>query len=309
MPRPQRSGAYNHNVYTRQISGNPNLPWCAAFVSVKLKEAGITGFSSSGCADLASQFRAKGKYFPSGAKTPQPGDVIFFNKPENHTGIVVKVDGNKVYTTEGNKGDQVKMQEYDLSNPSISGYGRPIDQEVSSDLGFDVSSATPGGSLGRPSGRSQGPGSASRSTSTGLDGGVYPSAYSHKSMLQLLLAILRGDAIGMLAALQELLPPPISNEDLTMLVGAIGENPEIASKLLADPEGTLEALKMAGSPEEVAALAAAPMAKASPSEASQRLVKDVGSTDLEPAARGRFEKALESVPQAPRPRGWQPPEK
>ena len=298
-------GANNSNVYTKQVSGNANLPWCAAFVSVKLKEAGINGFSSSSCASLASQFRAAGKYTNS-SKPPQPGDVIFFGSPEHHTGIVQKVENGKVYTVEGNSSDAVSERVYDLSNPGISGYGKVFSEPVSGDLGFDTSGATAGGAGGRPSGRSQGAGSAGRATSTGLDAGVYPAAYSHAWLMKLLLAILSGDAIGMLGALQELLPN-ISNEDLSMMVGALQDNPELASKFLADPEGTLEALKNAPDAEAVGALAKEPISKATPSEASKRLVKDLSSTDLSPIERAKLDKALETVPQGLRARGWQLP--
>ena len=66
---------------------------------------------------------------------PNRGDIIFFdwidkNTGEqdgisDHTGIVKNVDieNNKVHTIEGNSGDAVKEQEYDLNNIQIVGYG------------------------------------------------------------------------------------------------------------------------------------------------------------------------------------------
>ena len=73
-----------------------------------------------------------GRYF----KSPKVGDVIFFKNNIRicHTGLVYKVDGNRVYTIEGNtssetgvirNGGAVAYKCYDLSNSRIAGYGRP----------------------------------------------------------------------------------------------------------------------------------------------------------------------------------------
>jgi hypothetical protein len=64
------------------------------------------------------------------------GDQIFFGAKgdEDHTGIVYKVDGSKVYTIEGNtsgaagvvaNGGGVFKKSYTLNDSRISGYGRP----------------------------------------------------------------------------------------------------------------------------------------------------------------------------------------
>ena len=63
---------------------------------------------------------------------PKRGDVIFFQKNglSCHTGIVTGVNGNTVYTVEGNTGDPnggkldvVARKSYDMSNSYILGYG------------------------------------------------------------------------------------------------------------------------------------------------------------------------------------------
>lgn len=60
---------------------------------------------------------------------PKPGDQIFFDRNgQNHTGLVIKVDADYVYTIEGNTGspiDCVKEKKYSLNSPIIVGYGRP----------------------------------------------------------------------------------------------------------------------------------------------------------------------------------------
>lgn len=63
---------------------------------------------------------------------PHKGDIIFFDwevdGSSDHTGIVEYYDEatNKVHTIEGNSGDMVKRQEYDLTDERIVGYGTPF---------------------------------------------------------------------------------------------------------------------------------------------------------------------------------------
>lgn len=62
--------------------------------------------------------------------TPKVGAQIFFsnNGTEdgiNHTGIVIKIEGNKVFTIEGNKNNKVSECSYIKSNKTIYGFGYP----------------------------------------------------------------------------------------------------------------------------------------------------------------------------------------
>lgn len=78
----------------------------------------------AGCKFSAGYFKNK-KQFDN---NPSVGDQIFFydSKGEiNHTGIVYKVEGDYVYTVEGNSGDEVKTHRYASSNKKIAGYGHP----------------------------------------------------------------------------------------------------------------------------------------------------------------------------------------
>lgn len=59
------------------------------------------------------------------SKKPGKGYQIFFGKDCSHTGLVYKVDSKKVYTIEGNKGDQVKKCSYAIDSSRILGYGIP----------------------------------------------------------------------------------------------------------------------------------------------------------------------------------------
>ena len=60
---------------------------------------------------------------------PIPGDIIFFDWEgdgvANHVGIVEKVDGDFIYTIEGNTDDQCRENRYYLISTPIFGYGLP----------------------------------------------------------------------------------------------------------------------------------------------------------------------------------------
>jgi len=108
------------------------VEWCATFVSWVANE---NGYIDSGavpkfayCPTGIEWFKSKDKWLPGGG-TPNPGDIIFFDwEPDgvsDHVGIVVKVDGGKVHTIEGNTGDMVAQRQYELGSTMIVGYGQP----------------------------------------------------------------------------------------------------------------------------------------------------------------------------------------
>lgn len=81
--------------------------------------------AGAGCYYSLHYYKSAGRFHKS---NPQPGDQIFFGTSTNdvwHTGIVVDVDGSKVYTVEGNSSDGVASRSYSLSYKNIVGYGRP----------------------------------------------------------------------------------------------------------------------------------------------------------------------------------------
>ena len=84
--------------------------------------------------------QAKFSYCPTGANwfrdavrfqergyTPKPGDIIFFDWEQDgitdHVGIVESSDGSIVHTIEGNSGDAVRRNAYDIRSNVIFGYG------------------------------------------------------------------------------------------------------------------------------------------------------------------------------------------
>lgn len=81
----------------------------------------------AGCSWSAFYYRSGNALYQS----PEVGDQIFFCEGADiyHTGIVEKIENNRVYTIEGNTGykplGKVQRFNYNISNPAIYGYGRP----------------------------------------------------------------------------------------------------------------------------------------------------------------------------------------
>lgn len=118
---------------------NEKTPWCACYIAWALHKVGLTGPSSnhSGWYANVDEFLeyftpknatadATQTWLPGGG-TPEAGDIIFFdwNKGDNpqHVGVVLKTEGNMVYTIEGNSAGRVTVRSYSLGDPRIIGYG------------------------------------------------------------------------------------------------------------------------------------------------------------------------------------------
>lgn len=111
------------------------VEWCACFVSWCVNECGyiergaIPKFSL--CTDGVNWFRSQGQWL-EGTEEPFPGMIIFFDRARNgqngnadHVGIVERVEGGKVYTIEGNSGDECRERSYAVGYYEILGYGIP----------------------------------------------------------------------------------------------------------------------------------------------------------------------------------------
>ena len=111
------------------------VDWCACFVSWCANEC---GYIQDGiipkyalCSDGSDWFKERGQWL-KGGETPSAGMIIFFDYPDDgldgspdHTAIVEKVEGGRVYTVEGNYNDKVATDDYAISHPYILGYGVP----------------------------------------------------------------------------------------------------------------------------------------------------------------------------------------
>jgi hypothetical protein len=133
------AGSSNYTKYARDIW--PSLqgqPWCDIFVSwcaIQAGESAAVG-KYAYCPSHVNYFKNKNQWFARGAKTPQAGDIIFFQSGgvACHVGVVTGVSGSKVSTVEGNtsggstlvaNGGGVFAKSYSLSSSYILGYGRP----------------------------------------------------------------------------------------------------------------------------------------------------------------------------------------
>ena len=111
------------------------VEWCAIFVSWCANQCGYIDAGIvpkfAGCGVGVQWFQNRGQWLP-GSATPEPGILIFFqwygsdSSIADHVGIVERVENGRVYTIEGNSGDQVRQNSYPIGYGEIKGYGVPV---------------------------------------------------------------------------------------------------------------------------------------------------------------------------------------
>ena len=116
-----------------QNGWGPDTPWCACFLSWAAAQAAQSGYVEDpprfANVDTGMEyFQTAGQWTGrDSGYTPIPGDYIFFDwdggEDPAHAGAVLYVDGNTVYTIEGNSAGRVAVQQYRLDDPRIVGYG------------------------------------------------------------------------------------------------------------------------------------------------------------------------------------------
>ena len=111
--------------------------WCATFVSAVAIKAGCTDIipCECSCPRQIELFKKLGTWVENDARTPEPGDIIYYDwddsgKGDNvgvsdHVGIVEKVSGGKITVIEGNYSDSVKRRTLAVDGKYIRGYGVP----------------------------------------------------------------------------------------------------------------------------------------------------------------------------------------
>lgn len=119
--------------YASNPGWNQYTPWCGCFLSwgAAQQRDTINGDPPS-FADVDEGMKGfkDSRMWREGGDTnnkPIPGDYVFFdwdgrNDPD-HVGAVLCVEGNFLYTIEGNSGGRVAVQRYSLSDSRIVGYG------------------------------------------------------------------------------------------------------------------------------------------------------------------------------------------
>lgn len=104
---------YNTEYYNREIN-DPAYGWCVVFGWWLFKHCGAPelfydGQKTASCSVIDYWARTSGL----AVGDPQPGDVVLFNWDGNsspdHYGIIIRLEGDKLITVEGNVGDAVKQ--------------------------------------------------------------------------------------------------------------------------------------------------------------------------------------------------------
>ena len=135
---------YNsHKPLARNYKVKYTDSWCATFVSAVAIKCGYTDIipTECSCQQMIARFKAIGCWVENENRTPNPGEVIFYDWDDNgvgdnkgwsdHVGIVEAVSGGKITVIEGNYGDAVKRRSIAVNGKSIRGYGVPkYDAEI-----------------------------------------------------------------------------------------------------------------------------------------------------------------------------------
>lgn len=136
---PENTSPYKYfsEWYIRSYKDNPGwnqyTPWCACFLSwaADQKKASIDGNPPrfAKVDDGMEKFKDKSQWRnPNDEKNkPIPGDYVFFDwdrdRDPDHVGAVLCVEGDFLYTIEGNSGGRVAVNCYPKNDPRIVGYG------------------------------------------------------------------------------------------------------------------------------------------------------------------------------------------
>ena len=119
--------------YADHPGWNQYTPWCGCFLSwgADQMKTAINGNPPrfANVDDGMAKFTESGMWrSPNDTNNmPIPGDYVFFDwdggTDPDHVGAVLCVEGNFLYTIEGNSGGRVAVHRYSLSDPRIVGYG------------------------------------------------------------------------------------------------------------------------------------------------------------------------------------------
>lgn len=114
-----------------------NDAWCATFVSAVAVKLGYTDIipCECSCPRMITLFQNKGIWIEDENRTPNPGDIIFYDWQDNgsgdnrgssdHVGIVEKTSGGYITIIEGNYSNSVKRRTLAVNGRYIRGYGVP----------------------------------------------------------------------------------------------------------------------------------------------------------------------------------------
>lgn len=134
--------------YTRYGAwyGDSYGDWCAMFVSFCLNYAEVPRNEvpiDCNCQNWIQTLSDRGMYFDASSDyQPEQGDLIFFSIKKNgtsdHVGLVAEVNEYTIKTIEGNSGNQVEYNTYDINDARILGYGElPENPEAESEAAIE----------------------------------------------------------------------------------------------------------------------------------------------------------------------------
>jgi hypothetical protein len=120
---------------------NPDKAWCVVFIWWVMRKAGVpaTVFPKKASVFKAADGGVRKWFqdrhrFMSASSMPKVGDLVVFK--HSHIGIVENVQGNTIFTVEGNASDRVRRRSYSRSNSDIDGYCHPA-YELEDDMTKD----------------------------------------------------------------------------------------------------------------------------------------------------------------------------
>ena len=111
-------------------------PWCAATMTVIGIMLDITHIilPECSCSRMIELYKAQGQWVEDDAHVPELGDIVMYAwsakagenlLPPDHTGMVVKHEGKKLYILEGNYDNQVKLREIPIEYVKTRGFCKP----------------------------------------------------------------------------------------------------------------------------------------------------------------------------------------
>lgn len=115
--------------YADNPGWNKDTPWCACFLSWAAVKSGIVERKDSYCfANVDTGISAFRDASGNLKSAPEPGDYVFFDwsgkkSDPAHVGAVLNVEGNTIYTIEGNSGGVIAVRQYNKDSSVIMGYG------------------------------------------------------------------------------------------------------------------------------------------------------------------------------------------
>ena len=129
---------YNsHKPLARGYAVKYTDAWCATFVSAVAIAVGCTDIipTECSCTRMIDLFKKLGSWDESDSRTPNPGDIIFYDWEDSgsgdnvgssdHVGIVESVVSNAIVVIEGNYSNSVKRRYININGKYIRGYGVP----------------------------------------------------------------------------------------------------------------------------------------------------------------------------------------